>query len=302
MNEETVASRLRDFERRVGFSTASLPNRTLTEAADIGRGLGMNVIELLSFAGYRHTAGELAGEYLDQLDETGLETLRELLQPFRGIGIHAPFWDVAPFSPNPVVRDAARTQLRRTLTAAGAIGANTVTTHVIPRAGREFEAYRDEVIALYRELGDVAAEAGVTLTIETIFTREIEEFAALIHGIAHPAVGANVDVGHLRGLLSEKQRRPETLAEAYNDLLRRHVLSLGERVYHMHLHDVQAEGVRDHRECGTGVIHYPALFGLLADVDYSGLFVFELEEADDAAALGRSRDVIINAMRRTVVA
>jgi len=30
--------------------------------------------------------------------------------------------------------------------------------------------------------------------------------------------------------------------------------------------------------------------------------VFELEEADDAAALGRSRDVIINAMRRTVVA
>ena len=210
--------------------------------------------------------------------------------------MHAPFWDVLPFSPNACVREATRDQLRKTLTVAGTIGAETVTTHVIPRLGYAFEEIRADVVALYRELGDVAAAAEVTLTIETGYPREIEEFAGLVHEIGHPAVGANVDVGHLRGLLTEAEREPEALAHAYSRLLARHVESLGDRVYHVHLHDVRPEGVRDHREAGTGIIDYEALFRMLAAREYRGLLCFELEEPEPVEALARSREVVLRAM------
>ncbi len=282
---------------RLCFNTASLPGFDLDEALGAGFDLGFRCAELLAFDGYRHTAGDLAGRFFDCLSPEEMERLAASVEPFEHVAVHAPFWDVMPFSPNPTVREAAREQLRRTLTVAGAIGAETVTTHVIPRMGHVLEEFRPEVLSFYRELGEVAADAGVTVTIETGYPMEIEVFAGLVGEIDHPAVGANVDVGHLRGLLSEAQRAPEAIASAYNELLARHVRSLGDRIYHVHLHDVQAEGVRDHREAGTGIIDYAAFFRLLMARDYAGLVSFELEEAQAQAALGRSREVAMRAIR-----
>lgn len=283
--------------RRLCFNTASLPGFDLDEALSAGCDLGFRCVELLAFDGYRHTAGDLAGRFFDCLSPAEMERLAASLEPFEHVAVHAPFWDVMPFSPNPTVREPAREQLRRTLTVSGEIGVETVTTHVIPRMGHTLEEFRPEVLSLYRELGDVAAEAGVTITIETGYPMEIDVFAGLLDEIDHPAVGANVDVGHLRGLLSEAERAPEAIGAAYNELLAQHVRSLGDRIYHVHLHDVQAEGVRDHREAGTGIIDYEAFFRMLMERDYGGLVSFELEEAQAQAALGRSREVAMNAMR-----
>ncbi|MFO8082265.1 MAG: sugar phosphate isomerase/epimerase [Armatimonadota bacterium] len=286
-----------DLIAGVGFNTASLPDRSLEEALRVGAKLGLHCVELLAFAGYRHTAGELAGRFFDELNAPARERLAGRVAGFDRVAVHAPFWDVVPFAPNPATSAASRDQLLRTLEVAGEIGAETVTTHVIPRAGRELRDFRGEVVSFYREAGQVAEAAGVTVTIETGYPPGIDEFASLIHEIDHPAVGANVDVGHLRRLLSEEDRAPEAIAAAYNALLARHLRSLGDRIYHMHLHDVQAEGVRDHRECGTGVIDYEAIFAYLLERDYAGMMTFELEEADDEAALGRSRDVVRAAIR-----
>ena len=282
---------------RLGFNTASLYGYGLDEALEIGFGLGFRCVEVLAFEGYRNAAGEIAGRFFDRLSEAEIEGLARRLERFDRVAVHAPFWDVLPFSPNACVREATRDQLRTTLTVAGAIGAETVTTHVIPRLGYAFEEFRPDVVALYRELGDVASAAGVTLTIETGYPREIHEFAALVHEIGHPEVGANVDVGHLRGLLTEAEREPEALGPAYNALLARHVESLGDRIYHVHLHDVRPEGVRDHREAGTGVINYEAFFRMLMDRDYRGLLCFELEDPEPVEALARSRDVVLQAMQ-----
>ncbi|MFW5866847.1 MAG: sugar phosphate isomerase/epimerase family protein [Armatimonadota bacterium] len=286
-----------DLIASIGFNTASLPDRSLEEALRVGAELGLQCVELLAFAGYRHTAGELAGRFFDELTAPARERLAALVAGFERVAVHAPFWDVVPFAPNPATRDASRHQLLRTLEVAGEIGAETVTTHVIPRAGRELGGFRDEVVGFYRNAGDVAEGAGVTVTIETGYPPGIDEFASLVRDIDHPAVGANVDVGHLRRLLSEEDRAPEAIAEAYNALLARHLRSLGDRIYHMHLHDVQAEGVRDHRECGTGIIDYEAIFAYLLERGYAGMMTFELEEADDEAGLGRSRNVIEAAIR-----
>jgi sugar phosphate isomerase/epimerase len=98
-------------------------------------------------------------------------------------------------------------------------------------------------------------------------------------------------------LLTEEPREPDALAEAYNALLDAHLRSLAGKVYHLHLHDTQVEGVRDHRECGTGIIDFTAIFSLLLAADYEGFMTFELEEPDARAALSRSRDVVAAAIR-----
>ncbi|MGC9319572.1 MAG: sugar phosphate isomerase/epimerase family protein [Armatimonadota bacterium] len=276
----------------LGFNVASLPNRALAESVRLGAELGLRGVELLAFEGYRHSQGDLPGVWLDDLDEVGREELAELLAPFEDVSVHAPFWEVAPVSANPAIRGASREQLRGTLRGAASLGASTMTTHVIPRPGYELAEYREDVVELYRELGDLAGELGSAVTVETGFPLEVEAFASLIHDIDHPAVGATVDVGHLRGLLSEEERRPAAIAEAYNPLLSRHVRSLAGRIRHVHLHDVQSEDLRDHRECGTGVIDYRALMRELLAAGYEGTVSFELEEPDDLAALRRSHRCI----------
>ncbi|MFW5867932.1 MAG: sugar phosphate isomerase/epimerase family protein [Armatimonadota bacterium] len=281
----------------IGFNTASLPDRPLDEALATGRTIGLRCVELLAFEGYHHTAGELAGLFFDELSAPERENLAQQVGDFERVAVHAPFWDTLPFTPNPATRAASRAQLRRTIEVTGEIGAETVTTHVIPRAGRELSYFRADVLDFYRELGDVAADAGVTVTIETGYPQAIDEFAGLIAEIDHPAVGANVDVGHLRGLLSEEQRAPSAIADAYNALLARHLRSLGGRIYHMHLHDVRPAGVRDHRECGTGIIDYEATFGYLLEIGYEGMMTFELEEPRAEDALRRSHGVIVEAIR-----
>lgn len=288
MTDTERAHRAAELSRRIGFNTASLPNRPLEETARIGRELGLHALELLAFADYRHSMGDLAGLYFDRLSDDDWGLLTRVASGFAHIAVHAPFWEVAPFSPNPAIREASRQQLRATIEASADLGASTVTTHVTPRPGYELAEYRPQVLDFYRELGDLAGERGVSVTIETGFPRPIDEFAALIHDIEHPAVGANVDVGHLRGLLTPEQQRSVEAPALYAELLARHVDSLGPKIMHVHLHDIRASDFRDHREYGTGVLDLTDFFRRLLALGYRGMANFELEEPDAEAALARS--------------
>jgi len=297
MTAGEMAARAEALIARVGFNTASLPNRPLAEAARIGRELGFTGIEILAFADYRHSQGDLAGAYFDRLSAEARALLGEVVSGFEHVSIHAPFWEIAPFSPNPGIREESRRQLRASVAVGASLGASTITTHVTPRPSYELAEYRDDVLAFYRELGEVAAGGGVTVTIETGFPREIEEFAALIHDIDRPAVGANIDVGHLRALLTPEQQRSAEAAALYADLLMRHVRSLGAKVFHLHVHDIRASDFRDHREFGAGILDLTPIFRRLLESDYGGLANFELEEPDDVEALARSRERLAAVIR-----
>lgn len=301
MADAELARRAEDLAGRIGFNTASVANRPLEEAADVGRRLGLGGIELLAFADYRNSQGDIDGRYFDRLTDEDRELLVRATAGFAHIAVHAPFWEISPFSPNPAIGDASRDQLRATIEASAELGAATVTTHFTPRPAYELAEYRDEVLGLYRELGDLAGGLGLTVTIETGQPRAIEVFAALIHDIDHPAVGANVDVGHLRGLLTPEQQRSEEAPALYAELLARHVDSLGRKILHAHLHDISAADFRDHRECGTGFLDLTDFFRRLLALDYRGLANFEVDEPEAEGALSRSyqrvREMIAAAAR-----
>ena len=119
--------------------------------------------------------------------------------------------------------------------------------------------------------------------------------------IDHPAVGATIDVGHVRGCVPRgRWGTPEGIAEL-NEHITCLLETLGEKVVHFHIHDVRRADFRDHRGLGdtatNGVIDFPGLVAQVAASNYAGLWILELEDPNPEAALRRSRDFLAATMR-----
>jgi sugar phosphate isomerase/epimerase len=281
---------------KLGFSTASLPGHSIAEAAAVGRDLGFRTIELLAFDGFRHSQGQLAGFWFDGLCDAERERLRDVLAPFAHRATHAPFVDAPLFTHNLGIRAETLRQQQVTIEATAWLGGSTTTLHVNQKIGYALDEYRGEIVETFRALGDRAADHGITLTIETGFPPGVETFAALIHEIGHPAVGANLDVGHLVGYEPRERWREPDGPALYNDTLLRQVQALGDKLLHLHLHDVRAQDMRDHCEVGAGVVDYRRLMRCLADHGFTGLMTFELEAPDLVGALTRSKALVETAL------
>ena len=284
-------------DTRLGFSSACFAGNTLDEAANIGLAMGFSAYEMLGFDGYSHSQGVLSGFYFEHMTDAQREALRQVASRFEHISTHAPFIDIASFAPNPSVRETARRQLEIAVQAVAYLGGSTTTTHIAPAHGGALLDFKDDVVRYYRRLGDLAGEAGVSVTIETGYPGSVHEFADLLWSIDHPAVGANVDVGHLVSTIPSDLRGTQDGVMLYNDTLEEHLRSLGEKILHFHLHDIRFEDFRDHRAAGRGFLDYERLMRVAAELDYQGLFVFELEEPDAQAALAESKSRIESAVK-----
>ncbi len=280
----------------LSFSTASLAGHSIPAAARVGWDMGFRSIELLAFDGYRHSQGDLAGFYFDRMNATEREALREVVAPFDSVSTHAPFIDMPLLAPNPGLKAAAVAQLETAITATAFLGGSTTTAHVPGKSGYTLEEAWPEILATFRALGDCAGEAGVTLTIETGYPVGVDLFAQLIHDIDHPAVGANIDVGHLVGYIAPDLRGTEEGAAVCRETLTAQLDALGEKVYHFHLHDLRLADFRDHRACGRGYLDYVAIMRWCRDASFTGVWAFELEEPDIVPALAESKAVIERAI------
>ncbi len=275
----------------IGFSTACLANHSIAGAARAGREMGFRAIELLAFDGYRHSQGDLAGFYFDQMDARGRQALRKVARQFERVAIHAPFIDIALFAPNPGVREEAFRQVAVAIEATAFLAGETTTVHVTPKMGFALEEYWDEILDVLGRLGDRAAEAGVTLTIETGYPVGVESFARLIWEMDHRSVGANIDVGHLTAYLPAGLPAEE-VASAYNDLLLAQCEVLDQKVFHFHVHDVRPGDLRDHRAVGRGFLDFARLMRWCVQHRYEGMLVLELEESDPLNALRESKQTL----------
>jgi len=282
---------------RLGFNTASLAGHSIPEAVTVGRRLGFHTIELLAFDGARHSQGPLAGFWFDRMNKREREELREVVAVFEHLTTHAPFIETPLFTHNPGIRSEVLRQQRLTIEATAWLGGSSTTMHINQQTGYALEEYWENIKATFRELGDHAQEHNLSVTIETGFPTQVDVFAGLIHEIDHPAVGANLDVGHLRGYYPVQRWREADGPELYNQTLQAQVRALGSRLYHVHLHDVRWEDLRDHRRIGHGIIDFGALFRVMAESGFEGLMTFELEDPEFETALAESKKLIEAALK-----
>jgi len=284
----------------LGVNTASLAGYSLEESLRIAAVLGFQAVELLAFEGATHSQGELAGIWFNDLDTAGKDRLLHLLEPFPRRSLHAPFKDAPLLTYNKRTRESAIAQVQETIDLAAFIGATAIATHANPRNTLPIDSFWPELLDVYRRLGDYALAhgAGVKLGVETGYPEDAPTFARLVREIDHPAVGATIDVGHVRGCVpKERWGTPEGVAEL-NDHIEYLLttLGLGDKVVHFHIHDIRRSDFRDHRALGNladnGVIDFPRLLTQLTHSPYTGLWILELEEPDRQESLFRSRDYL----------
>jgi sugar phosphate isomerase/epimerase len=282
----------------LGLNTASLAGYSLADALTAAAELGFQAVELLAYEGATHSQGDLPGLWFNDLDTAGKDRLLRLLEPFPCRSLHAPFTDAPLLTYNKRTRENAIAQLQETIDLASFIGATAIATHANRRNNLLLDAFWPELLDVYRRLGDYALAhgRGVKLGVETGYPEDAPTFARLVQEIDHPAIGATIDVGHVRNSVPKDQWGTKAGIVKLNDDIAYLLETLGDKVVHFHIHDVRRADFRDHRALGNlddnGVIDFPRLVTFLSRTSYNGLWILELEEPDREAALTRSRDYL----------
>ena len=287
--------------RKLGTNTASLAGFTLSDAIDKARALGFHTIELLAWEGGIHSQGELGGYWFDELNQGERDRLREAVAPFGHVATHLPFVEMPLFTYNAKLAAFVKEQLKTGIEGTAFLGGETATMHVWPRAQRDLHYYWTDLVDTLRDLADHAARWDVKVAIETMFPPSIDEFAGLIDEVDHPCLGANVDVGHIRGCtdlnVSPEARGTSESEARYMECLLQLLDRLGDKLYHVHLHDVRHSDWQDHRAPGRGFLDFDAILTKLASMGYPHLLTFELEEPDIVPALEESKRLIEQIMQ-----
>jgi sugar phosphate isomerase/epimerase len=277
---------------RIGTGLGCFANHGFWEAIERAAELGFGSIELLSVEGSRHSVGLLPGIWFDGITDGDLARLRRALASFAHTSVHAPFVDAPLFTYNRGIARESLRQVEACIAVAGRLGVRAVAVHANRRALLDASGYWDEMVVVFRRLGDAALAAGTVVGLETGYPDRFDQFVDLVRAIDHRAVGATVDVGHVAFLVESGPRGTAEGAAAYNRNVVELIRALGEQVVHAHLHDVRQVDWRDHRALGTGMLDLPAMVAAFRSVGYEGLLQIELEEPAQEEALLASRRAI----------
>lgn len=158
--------------------------------------------------------------------------------------------------------DAGIESMRRQVEAAAELG--TTLLFVSCKAG---ETPRAEALARLRRMGDVAAERGITLAVETHpdLAQNGTVASETMRAVNHPNVGINYDTGNVYYY----NRDVNGIEELKKEL---------EWVVSVHLKDTNGGYETWYFPAlGEGIVDYPEVFRLLNDRGFHGPFTMELE-------------------------
>ena len=275
----------------VGANTA-IQGEGFFKAIDIVHGLGFRTLEILLVLGrLEATPGQHPGFRYDQLTEEQKEKIKAALDPFDQITVHLPF--SMPYM-NPDDDDAVA-DLEMSIEASGFMGAKVAVLH--PQSGgTQLAETRPTVIERTRKWASMAADLGFQIACETSVPRSIPGLVDFIDEINHDNVGVTLDVGHQARFDELSHVKPEDYGtsegiEAYNDVNVKIVEALGEKLFHLHVHDIEPGTWREHKPLVHGFIDYPRLLAKLREIQYPGVLIFEIGGEGEAmpAYLGDSK-------------
>lgn len=290
----------------IAVAVPKLAPESLEAAVARARALGFTAI---TFGGT--PADDISGlSFLwDDLDDSQKAELLAIREQFSRAVIHAPYVDMPLVSVNPLVERESLRQILASVRAAGALNLETVTIHTgLHHHSISRNQFVRRLVAPLRLLGEAAAACGTRICVENWqFPADPDEHSGLLEAVDHPAVGATVDLGHIAywyrrdGVTALRDR---VAIEEYNARLLRLIDRLGDRIWHIHAHDVTPAPLTDHNPIGTGIIDYEAVLEHLGRIGFDGLFMIELREGNGnyEQALIASRDRLLQAMPRPVAA
>jgi sugar phosphate isomerase/epimerase len=266
---------------------------TAEEAIRAAQALGVGAI---GFSGTpRPALGEqplysFLWEELTLANQVAIQSIRSNFA--RGV-IHAPFVDTPLVSSNPYIQQESHRQILMSVTAAQALGLEAVTVHAgLPAKGMTEKEFHRRLVEVLQWLGEAAAAANTRIGLENWrYPYEPEEHLHILELVGHPNVGATLDVGHIAywfqaegitGLQSQAE------LNEYHRRLYHFIDTLGQRIVHVHMHDVRAADLADHQGLGRGFLQFDGILAALNRVKFDGVILFEIGNADFAVAAAES--------------
>ncbi|MEZ5391444.1 MAG: sugar phosphate isomerase/epimerase family protein [Bryobacterales bacterium] len=249
------------------------------QAVELIRKLGFPAIEIHPMGEIRATPGRVPGFEFDRLSSADKKRMRQALKGFQRITSHLPYTDLKTFSSFGPIRDFSRSRVETALEGAAYFGSELCVLHA---ESAPLDQTWDERLALYRGWGDAAQKHGMKIAIETGFPGSIHDFVRMIKAIDHSSIGATLDVGHQKNYTeltakvpADKKGSPEGI-RAYNDANIELVEKLGDKLFHLHIHDIEPDTWAEHKPLVHGFVDYPRLIAALRKIGYSGLLMFEI--------------------------
>lgn len=181
-------------------------------------------------------------------------------------GVHLPFHDLHPGSPDALIAGATRTRLAQALEIAALYAPRHMVGHAMYSTrlyNGLYEAWLEHSVETWRTTLAAWPEHP-PLCLENVFESAPDTLAALVRAIDHPEVGVCFDVGHWHSFGG---------GAAQDDL--EHWLDvLGPHIRHLHLHDNDGSGDQ-HSGIGRGTIPFDRLFAALEQQDLRPSVTFE---------------------------
>lgn len=287
-------------ERNIAASIGRLSDESLADAVAKAKAIGLTAI---TFSGSPTSDPSSLGFFWPDLDESQRQQMVAVRKEFDRAVIHAPFVDVPFVSVNPYIEKEALRQVLGSIEAAGALDLEVVTIHAgIPHYTIPQDDFIRRLIPILRTLGDAAAENGTKIGLENWrYPADPDQHSQLLEMVDHPAVCATVDLGHIAYWYKRdgiNSLADQTAANEYNGRLLSLIERLGDRVVHIHAHDVRPVDIDDHRPVGSGIIDYEAVIGLLERTGFDGLLLLEVKPdgADYETVIVNSRERLLRAM------
>jgi sugar phosphate isomerase/epimerase len=237
----------------------------------------------------------------DELKPARQEALRATRRAFgRGV-IHAPFVDTPLVSSNPYIERESHRQMLMAVAAAKALELEAVTVHAgLPAKNMTMAEFRNRLVNVLQSLGEAAATANTRICLENWrYPCDPTEHLHILEMVDHPNVGATLDVGHISYWFQHEGVTGLHSAAELADYHRRvyqFIDTLGQRIVHVHMHDVRAADLADHRGIGRGFLDIDNIIAALHQVAFDGVILFEIAEPDFAVAAAESVQRLQQAM------
>ena len=262
----------------LGANTA-ITGYDLFQAVELVRKLGFPAIEIHPMGEISATPGRFPGFEFDRLSSADKRRMRTALKGFDHITSHLPYTDLKTFSPFAPIRQFSRGRVETALEGAAYFGSELCVLHAEVAS---LEKTWDDRVALYRRWGDIAKKHDMKIAIETGFPASVKDYVRLIREIDHSHIGATLDVGHQRAyeelvakVPADKKGSPEGI-RAYNDTNIEIIEKLGDKLLHLHIHDIEPDTWAEHKPLIHGFVDYPRLIAALRRTGYDGLLMFEI--------------------------
>ena len=255
---------------KLAFSTNAYTKHSLAHALEGIRRAGFAGVEILADVPHAYPMqidGELTRSVGQSLERLGLRVSNINCNCSFGYWKDAPpeaYFEPSLISPNPKHRADRTTMILRTLQFAKDIGARNISITSgrmlggMPpvKAARQFEESIKPIL-------DRADHLGIDLGIECepgLFLEYVEELRAWIAKLAHPRLGANLDIGH---------------SQVIGESIPHEVEALRGRIWNLHVEDIPGRK-HYHMIPGEGTLDWNALKGSLQKIGYDRFLTVEL--------------------------